>query len=153
MSYSCCVRNGIVLMKQCATDTRSETPFTPCLEDFRQTVVDVTVSSNRLSVLKRYGGNLAEFCKETRYHLLGSTSVSFEFPIWEAHTADCCFVSGSYWYTQVLSSITISQTRGDLPPTNFLSTWVCPFTLPRFCSPLRLWGTQRAQRFFTPRQS
>ena len=65
-------------------DNRSGTPFTPCrcLEDFRQTVINIAVSRNRLSVLKWYGGNVAEFCKETRYHLFGSTSVSFQFHWW-----------------------------------------------------------------------
>ena len=120
-------------------------------------LVDIPVSRTCLSVLKRYDGKVAEFCKETRYHLFGSTSVSFEFHrwvlIWEAHTANCCFVSGSYWYIQVLSPVTISQTRGDLPPSNFYSMWVHLSTLSRFCSSLKLWGTQRAQRFLTSRQS
>ena len=70
----------------------------------------------------------------------------------KTHTADCCFVSGSYWYTQVASPVTMSRTRGDLPPSNFLSMWVHQSTLSRFRSSLRLWGTQRA-RFLTPRQS
>ena len=48
----------------------------------RQTVVDISVSRNRPSVLKRYGGNVAEFCKEPGYHLFGNTSVSFEFHRW-----------------------------------------------------------------------
>ena len=63
-------------------DTGSGTPFTPCLEDFRQTVVDIPVSCNRLFVLKRYGGNVAEFCLQTLYHLFGKASVSFEFHWW-----------------------------------------------------------------------
>ena len=71
----------------------------------------------------------------------------------KTHTADCCFISGSYWYTQVASPVTVSQTLGDLPLSNFLSMWVHHSTLPRFWSSLRLWGTQRAQRFLTPRQS
>ena len=37
--------------------------------------------------------------------------------------------------------------------SNFHSMWVHQSTLPRFCFSLRLWGTQRAQRFLTPRQS
>ena len=63
-SYSCCVRTGIVMMEQLTRDTRSGTPFTPSLEDFRQTVVDISVSRNRLSVLKRYGGNEPNFGKK-----------------------------------------------------------------------------------------
>ena len=118
-------------------------------------MVDIPVSNNWLSVLKWFGGNLAEFYKETHYHMFESTSVSFEFHRWvsgKTHTADCCFVSGSYWYTQVLSPVMMSQTLGDLPPSNFHSMWVHQSTLPRICSSLRLWGTQRDQRFLTPRQ-
>ena len=63
-------------------DTRSGKPFTPLLEDLRQTVVDIPVSRNRLFVLKQYGGNVAECYKETCYHLFWSTSVSFEFHRW-----------------------------------------------------------------------
>ena len=48
----------------------------------KETVVDIPVSRNRLSVLKRHGGYVAECCKETRYHLFGSTSVSFQFHRW-----------------------------------------------------------------------
>ena len=46
----------------------------------------------------------------------------------------------------------MSQTRGELPPSNFLRMWVCRSTLPRFCSSLRLLGNQSA-RFLTTRQS
>ena len=60
-------------------DTGSGTQFTPCLEDFRQTVVDIPVSRNRLFVLKRYGGNVAEFCLQTLYNLFGKAS---EFHWW-----------------------------------------------------------------------
>ena len=63
-------------------DTRLGTPFAPCLEDCRQTVIDIPVSRNRFSSLNRYGGNVAEFCKETRYQFFGSTSVSLEFHRW-----------------------------------------------------------------------
>ena len=137
-------------------DTRSWTHFTPSLEDFTQTVVNIPVRRNRLSVLERYGGNVAEFCQKTRYHLFGSTSVSLNFTggfsSGKTHTSDCCFVSGSYWYTQVSSPVTMSQTRGDLP-SNFLTMWVHQSILSRFCSSLRLWGTQLVQRFLTPRQS
>ena len=78
-----------------------------CIEDFRQTVVDIPVSRNRLSVLKRYGDNVAEFCKETRYHLFGALlfllNFTGGFSSGKTHTADCCFVSGSNWYTHVSS--------------------------------------------------
>ena len=72
----------MVMIEQETADTRSGTPFTPCMEDFRQTVVDISVSRNRLSVLKRYCGNMAEVCKDTRYHLFGSIFVSVEFHRW-----------------------------------------------------------------------
>ena len=52
------------------------------LNKFRQMEVDIPVSHNSLSVLKGYGVSMAEFCKETRYHLFGSASVSFEFHRW-----------------------------------------------------------------------
>ena len=73
-------------MEQQTTDTRSGTPFTLCLEDFRQTVVDIPVSCNHLSVL------------EVLLFLLNFTG---GFSSGKTHTADCSFVSGSYWYTQV----------------------------------------------------
>ena len=99
---------------------------------------------------------MAGACKETRYHLFGSTlfllNFTGGFSSGKTHTADCCFVSGSYWYTQVASPVTMSQTLEDLPLPNFLSMWLHQSTLPRFCSSLRLWGTNRPRRFFTPRQ-
>ena len=57
-SYSCCVRACIAKL------------FTPGLEDFKKTVGNIPVSGDRSSVLKRYGDNVAGFCKETRYHLI-----------------------------------------------------------------------------------
>ena len=32
---------------------------------------------------------------------------------------DCCLVSGLYWYTKVSVPVTVSQTRSDLPQSNF----------------------------------
>ena len=58
----------------------------------------------------------------------------------------------AYWYTQVASPVTMSPTLED-PPPNFLSMWLHQSTLPHFCSSLRSWGTNRPQRFCTPRQS
>ena len=149
--------SGIVMMEQQTTDTCSRTPFTQCLEDFRQTMVDIPVSRNRLSVLKWYGGNVAEFSKEHAFICLEALLFLFNFTggfsSGKTHTADCCFVSGSYCYTRVSSLVTMSQTRGDLPPSSFLSMRLHQSTLPRSCSSLSLWGTQRAQRFCTPRQS
>ena len=111
------------MMGQYTTDTRSGTPFTPCLEDFRQTVVDTPVSRNRISALKRYGGNAAEVCKEICYHLFGSTlfllNFTGGFSSGETHTSDCCFVSRSNWYAQISSPVTMTQTRGDFPPSNY----------------------------------
>ena len=142
-------------MEQLTTNTRSGTPFTPCLEDFRQRVVDISVSRNRLSVLKRYGGNVAEFCKETHYCLFESTSVSFEFHMWVLIWEDphCRLVLrlGVVLVNQCfVFCYDVPKARGP-PPSNFLSMWVHQSTLPRFCSSLRLWGTQRAQRVLTPR--
>ena len=62
-------------------DIRSGTQLTPCLEDFRHSVVDIPVSRNRFSVLKRYGGIVAYFAKKHSTICL-STSVSFEFHRW-----------------------------------------------------------------------
>ena len=143
------------MMEQQTTDSRLGTPFTPCPENFRRTVVDIPISCNHLSVLKRYGGSVAEFskkhdiiCLEALLFLLNFTG---GLSSGKTRTTDCCLVSGSYWYTQVSSLVTMSQTRGDLPPSNFLSVWLHQSTLPRFCSSLRLWGTQRVQRFLTLR--
>ena len=131
------------------------TPFTPCLEDFRQTVVDIPVavtgflySSGMVATWPNFAKKHAIICLEALLFLLNITG---GFSSGKTDTADSCFVSGSYWYTQVSSSVTMSRTRGDLPPSNFLSTWV--HQSPCFCSSLRLWGTQRAPRFLTPRQS
>ena len=89
-------------------------------------------------------------------HLFGSILFLLNFTggllSGKTHTADCCFVLGSHWYTQVLSPVRMSQTW-DLPPSNFLSMRVHQSTLLCFCSLLRLWGTQEAQRFLTPRKS
>ena len=59
----------------------------------------------------------------------------------KTHTDDCRSVSGSYWYTQISSAVTMSQTQGDSPPSNVLSMWVHQSTLPCLCSSLRLWGS------------
>ena len=48
----------------------------------------------------------------------------------KSQTEDCCLVSGSYWYTEVSLPVTMSQTRSDLPPSNFRSKWRHYFTLP-----------------------
>ena len=115
-------------------DTRSRTPFTPHLENFRQTMVDTPVSRNRLSVLKLYGGTAAEFYKETRYQLFGSTSVSFEFHRWvliweDPHRQLLLRLGVVLVYTQVSSPVMMSQAREDLPPSNFLR---CGYTSPSY---------------------
>ena len=96
------MRTDIVMMEQQTTDTGSVSPFTPCLEGFKQTVVDIPVSRNRLSVLKWYGGNVAGFCKETRYHLFVLLNFTGGLSSGKTDPTDCCFVSGPYWY---LSSV------------------------------------------------
>ena len=64
---------------------------------------------------------MVEFCKETDCleTLLFVSNFTCGLSSGKTHTADCCFVSGSYWYTQVSSPATMSQTRGDLPPSKF----------------------------------
>ena len=132
-------------------------PFTPCLEDFRQTVDDMSVSRNRLSVLKRYGGKVAEFCKETRYRLFESSSVSFGFHrwvlIWEDPHRRLVLRLGDVLVNPCFAFCYDVPKARKPPPSNFLSMWVHQSALPRFCSSLRLWGTHRAQRVLTPRQS
>ena len=93
------------------------------------------------NVAKKY----AIICLEALLFLLNFAG---RFSSGKTYTADCCLVSGSYWYTPVLSLVTMSKMRGDLPQSNFLSK----STLPRFCSSLSLWGTQRVQRFLISRQ-
>ena len=116
-----------------------------------QSAVTVFLSSSGMvATWPKFARNTyAIICFEALLFLLNFTG---GFSSRKIHTADCCFASGSYWYTQVVS-LTMSQTRGDLLPSNFLSIWVHQSTPPCFCSSLRLWGNQRAQRFFTPRQS
>ena len=73
----------------------------------------------------------AIICLEALLFLLHFTG---GFSSGKTHIADCCFVSRSYWCTQVSSPVTMSQTRGDLPPSNVLSMRLHQSTLPRFCS-------------------
>ena len=51
--------------------------------------------------------------------------------LWKAKTEDCCLISGSYLYTKVLLSVTMSQTCSDLPPSNFQA---CEGTTPPYSS-------------------
>ena len=77
-------------------------------------MVDIPVSRNRLSVLKRYGGNVADFfankhaiiCLEALLFLLSFTG---GFSSGKTHTSDFGFVSGSHWYTEVSSPVTMYQ--------------------------------------------
>ena len=116
-----------------------------------QSAVTVFLSSSGMvATWPNFAKKHAIICLEAHLFLSDFTC---GFSSGKPHTADCCFISRSYWYTQVLSHATMTQTRGDLPPSNFLSMWVYQSTLPRFCSSLRLWGTQRAQRFLATRQS
>ena len=88
-------------------------------------------------------------CLEALLFLLNFTG---GFSSGKTHTAKSCFISRSYCYSQALSPVAMSQMQGDLPLSNFLRMWVQQSTLPRFCSSLRLWATQQAQRFLTPRR-
>ena len=135
----------------------SGTPCTPCLEDLRkqwltyQSAIIVFLSlSGTVATWPNFANEHAIICLDALLFLFNSTG---GFTSGKTHRADCCFVSGLYWYTQVLSPFATSQTRGELPPSNFLSIWVHQSILPLFCSSLRLWGTRRTQRFLTPRQS
>ena len=111
-------------------------------------MVDISVSRNRLSVLKCMVATWPNFAKKHAIicleALLFPLNFTGRFSSAKTHTADCCFVSGSYWYNHVSSPFTMSQTRGGLPLSNFLSMWVRQSTLQCFCSSHRLWGTQRA---------
>ena len=117
---------------------------------YQSAVIVFLSSSGMVATWPKFAKTHAIICLEALLFLLSFTG---RFSSGKTHTADCCFVSGSYWYTQVASPVTMSQTLGDLPPSIFLSMWVHHSTLPRFCSSLKLWSTQRAQRFLTPRQS
>ena len=86
-------------MEQKTTDTRSGTPFAPCLEDFRQTVVDIPVvvivllsSSGRAATLSNFAKKHAIVCLEALLFLLNFTG---GFSFGKTHNVDCCFVSGS----------------------------------------------------------
>ena len=144
-------------MVQWTTDTRTGMPFTPRLDDLRRTVVDISVSRNSLSVLKLYGGNVAGFCKETRYHSFGSTSVSFEFHRWilmweDPHRRLLLRLGFVLAHPGFVCCYDVPNARRP-SSVKFLSMWAHQSTLLRFCSSLRSWGTQRAQRYITPRQS
>ena len=116
---------------------------------YQSAVIVFLSSSGMVATWPNFAKKHAIICLEALLFLLNFTG---GFSSGKTHTSDCCFVSGSYWYTQVSSPVTMTQTWGDFPPSNFLSMWVHQSTLPRFCSSLRLWGTLRAQRFLTPRQ-
>ena len=106
-----------------------------------QSAVTVFLSSSGMvATWPNFAKKHAIICLEALLFLLNFTG---GFSSGKTHTADCCFVSGSYWYTQVSSPVTMFQTRGDLPLSNFLSMWVHQSTLP-YCSSLGLWGTQQA---------
>ena len=120
-------------------------------------MVDIPVRLNCLSVLRRYDGNVAKFCKETRYHLFGSTSVSFEFHMWvliweDPHCLLLLRLGVVLVYPGFDSCCDVPNARRPYS-VKFSYMRVCQPTLPRFCSSLRLWGSQRLQRFLTPRQS
>ena len=85
------------------------------------------------------------------HHLICNTLRSLRSP-GKTHTANCCFVSGSYWKIHVSSPVTMSQTRLDRP-SNLFSICAHHSTLPLFCSSVKLSETQRAQRFETQRCS
>ena len=94
--YSYCVRAGIFMMEQQATDTRSGTPFTPCLEDFKkqqltyQSVVTVFLSSSGMvATWPSFAKKHAIICLQA---LLFPLNFTGGFSCGKIHTADCCFV-------------------------------------------------------------
>ena len=97
-------------------------------EDFRKTVIDIPVtvivflsSSDMVATWPNFAKKHSIICLEVLLFLLNFTG---GFSSGKTHIADCCFILGSYWYTQVSSPVTMSQPRGDLHPSNFLSMWV-----------------------------
>ena len=97
-----------------------------------QSAVTVFLSSSGMvATWPNFAKKHAIICLETLLFLLNFTG---GFSSGKSHTADCCFVSGLYWYTQVSSPVAMPQTQGDLPPSNFLGMWVHQSPLPHFCS-------------------
>ena len=115
-------------------------------------MVCIPVGRNRLSVLKRYGGNVAEFCKETHCHLFESTSVSFEFHrwvlIWEyPHRRLLLCLGVVLVYPGSVSCYDVLNTRRP-SSVKFLSMWVHQSTLPHFCSFTQVMGHSTGTTFF-----
>ena len=110
-----------------------------------QSVVNVFLSSSSMvAMLSDFAKKHAIMCLETFLFVLNLTD---GFSSEKTQTVDCCFVSGTYRYTQVSSPVIMSQTRGDLRSSNFLNMWVNESTLTSFCFSPRWWGTQWAQHF------
>ena len=92
-----------------------------------QSVVTVFLSSSGMvPTWLNFGKKHAIVCLEALLFLLNFTG---GFSSGKTHAADCCFVSGSYWYTHVLSPVTMSQTRGDRLRQIFLA---CGCTSPPY---------------------
>ena len=131
------------------TVIRTGTQFAPCLEDFRQTVIDTPVNRSCRSVLKRRGGNVAGFGKETCYHFFRNTFVSLDAHkwvlIWEDPHRRLLFRLGvvlvypgfvSCWCSQVSPPVGIPRFCLLLVYPGFVSCWytqvLSPVGVPRF---------------------
>lgn len=57
---------------------------------------------------------------------------------------------GSHWYPHFIESYSVTDATRS-PSIEIFSICLHYSTLPFFCSSVKLWGTQRAQRFKTPR--
>ena len=88
---------------------------------YQSTVTIFLSSSGMMATWQNFAKKHALICLEA-YLFLSNFTCGFSSG--KPHTADCCFVSRPNWYTQVLSHVTMIQTRGDLPPSNVLSMWV-----------------------------
>ena len=84
---------------------------------YRSAITVFLSSSSMVATQLNFAKKHAIICLETLLFLLNFTG---GFSSGKTHTADCCFVLGLYWYTQVSSPVTMSQTWGDLPPSNCL---------------------------------
>ena len=79
-------------------------------------MVDIAVSRNGLSVLKRHDGNVTDFCKETLYHLFGNIFVSFEYHRWvliwkDPHRRLLLFLGVILVYPGFISCYDVPNTR------------------------------------------
>ena len=123
-----------LVVEQQAVGTVVWTAYSPSLKDFGQANVDVPLTNDCLSFLEKDGGHMTRSGEEDYDHLEALLDL-FKFTgglsSGTSQTEDCCLISGSYLYTKVLLSVTMSQTCSDLPPSNFQA---CEGTTPPYSS-------------------